>query len=78
MHRNGIQGMGYALLPMMAGVAELIGRGAVALLSSQRGSYLGTCMASPTAWILAGALLLAMYFGIMRSRAPKTGTRGKK
>ena len=77
-YRNGIQGMGYALLPMMAGVAELIGRGAVALLSSQRGSYLGTCMASPTAWILAGALLLAMYFGIMRSRAPKTGTRGKK
>ena len=29
-YRNGIQGMGYALLPMMAGVAELIGRGAVA------------------------------------------------
>ena len=54
-YRNGIQGMGYALLPMMAGVAELIGRGAVALLSSQRGSYLGTCMASPTAWKIGRA-----------------------
>lgn len=26
-YRNGIQGLGYGLLPMMAGVAELIGRG---------------------------------------------------
>ena len=70
-YRNGIQGMGYALLPMMAGVAELIGRGAVALISAERGSYLGTCMASPAAWILAGGLLLVMYVCIMRSRAPK-------
>lgn len=29
-YRNGIQGMGYGLLPMMAGVAELVGRGATA------------------------------------------------
>ena len=78
-YRNGIQGMGYALLPMMAGVAELIGRGAVALISSRQGSYLGTCMASPAAWILAGALLLAMYFGIMGIRAPGEGAApGKK
>ena len=78
-YRNGIQGMGYALLPMMAGVAELIGRGAVALISSRQGSYLGTCMASPAAWILAGALLLAMYFGIMGTRAPGEGAApGKK
>ena len=77
-YRNGIQGMGYALLPMMAGVAELIGRGAVALISAERGSYLGTCMASPAAWILAGGLLLVMYVCIMRSRAPKGAGSGKK
>ena len=65
-YRNGIQGMGYALLPMMAGVAELIGRGVVALVSAAKGSYIGTCMASPAAWVLAGALLLAMYFFIMK------------
>lgn len=29
-YRNGIQGLGYGLLPMMAGVAELVGRGVVA------------------------------------------------
>lgn len=71
-YRNGIQGMGYALLPMMAGVAELVGRGSVALLSAKKGSYLGACLASPVAWILAGSLLLVMYFFIMRShRAEK-------
>ena len=33
-YRNGIQGLGYGLLPMMAGVAELIGRGVVAILAA--------------------------------------------
>lgn len=43
-YRNGIQGMGYGLLPMMAGVAELVGRGATALVAAHYRSYFGTCM----------------------------------
>ena len=35
-YRNGIQGLGYGLLPMMAGVAELIGRGVVALIAAYK------------------------------------------
>ena len=65
-YRNGIQGLGYGLLPMMAGVAELIGRGAVAVIAAQQRSYLGVCLASPAAWILASALLLAMYYYIVK------------
>ena len=65
--RNGIQGMGYGLLPMMAGVAELIGRGVVAIFASEKKSYVGVCMASPAAWILAGGLLLIMYYFIMKN-----------
>lgn len=65
--RNGIQGMGYGILPMMAGVAELIGRGVVAIFASQKRSYIGVCMASPVAWILAGGLLLIMYYFIMKN-----------
>ena len=65
-YRNGIQGMGYGLLPMMAGVAELVGRGVVAMIAAQRHSYLGACLASPFAWVLAGGLLLVMYFKIMK------------
>ncbi|MDY5987645.1 MATE family efflux transporter [Sporofaciens sp. SGI.106] len=65
-YRNGIQGMGFGLLPMMAGIAELIGRGVMAIISGKIGSYTGACMASPAAWILAGGLLLVMYFYIMK------------
>ena len=64
-YRNGIQGLGYGLLPMMAGVAELIGRGMVAVIAASQRSYLGVCLASPAAWVLAGGLLIAMYYYIM-------------
>lgn len=66
LYRNGIQGMGYGLLPMLAGVAELVGRGVVALIAARYRSFLGVCMASPAAWVLAGALLIVMYFYIMK------------
>ncbi len=64
-YRNGIQGMGYGILPMTAGIAELIGRSGAALIASHFGSYVGICLASPAAWVLAGGLLLWMYFKIM-------------
>ena len=70
-YRNGIQGMGYGLLPMMAGVAELVGRGATALVAAHYRSYFGTCMASPVAWILASALLLVMYHFIRQDLDPR-------
>lgn len=77
-YRNGIQGLGYGLLPMTAGIAELIGRGVVALIAAQQRSYLGVCLASPAAWVLAGALLIAMYYYIMNHDMKKIfrGTSG--
>lgn len=67
-YRNGIQGMGYGILPMMAGVAELLGRGVVAVIAGIRKSYLGACMASPIAWVCASLLLLVMYFFVIRQQ----------
>ena len=64
-YRNGIQGLGYGLLPMTAGIAELIGRGVVAVIAAGQRSDLGVCLASPAAWILAGGLLIVMYYYIM-------------
>lgn len=64
-YRNGIQGMGFGLLPMMAGIAELIGRGIMAFIGAQYKSYIIICLASPVAWILAGGLLLIVYFKVM-------------
>ena len=76
-YRNGIQGLGYGLLPMMAGVAELIGRGVVAVIAAGHRSYLGVCLASPAAWVLASLLLLAMYYYIVKIDLKKI-FRGKE
>ena len=77
-YRNGIQGLGYGLLPMMAGVAELIGRGVVAVIAGAKGSYPGVCLAGPAAWVLAGGLLIVMYYFIMNVNMRKIfGTNGK-
>ena len=65
-YRNGIQGMGYGLLPMLAGVAELVGRGVVAVIASEQRSYLGVCLASPAAWLLAALLLIGMYYYVIK------------
>ncbi len=78
-YRNGIQGLGYGLLPMMAGVAELIGRGVVAVIAGTKRSYPGVCLAGPAAWVLAGGLLIVMYYFIMNVNMKKIfGTNGKK
>lgn len=66
LYRNGIQGMGFGLLPMMAGVAELVGRGAVAVIAAGKRSYIGVCLASPAAWVLAGGLLIVMYYYVIK------------
>lgn len=65
-YRNGIQGLGYGLLPMMAGVAELVGRGVMSVIAAQQKSYLGVCLASPAAWVLAAELLIGMYFYVIK------------
>lgn len=69
--RNGIQGMGYGVLPMLAGVAELLGRGVTAMIAAAHRSYWGTCLASPVAWIVAGSLLIVMYFYVMKDMRKK-------
>lgn len=65
-YRNGIQGLGYGLLPMMAGAAELVGRGAAAVIAAGQKSYLGVCLASPAAWVLAAVLLIVMYYYVIK------------
>lgn len=67
-YRNGIQGMGYGLLPMMAGIAELVGRGSMAAIAAKYKSYLGICLAGPAAWTLATILILVVYFYVMKKQ----------
>ena len=70
-YRNGFQGMGYGLLPMLSGVAELIGRGVMAVVAADARSYTMACMASPFAWIVATVLLIVLYFYVMKDMKRK-------
>lgn len=63
--------MGYGILPMLAGVAELTGRGITALIAGHQKSYFMACLASPMAWIVASALLVFTYFFVMKDMGRK-------
>ena len=69
----GFQGMGYGLLPMLSGVAELVGRGIMAIVASNKKSYTMACMASPFAWIVATVLLIGLYFYVMKDMKRRLG-----
>jgi putative MATE family efflux protein len=77
-YRNGLQGMGYGVLPMMGGVVELIGRTVVAMVASYFTSFFGICMAGPTAWFLAGVMFFVMYCVIIRKKLPRGGEPSKE
>jgi len=60
--RNSLQGLGYSLLPMMAGFTELIARVGVVVLLVGTYGYTGVCIASPVAWFMADILLFVIAF----------------
>lgn len=61
-----IQGMGYSGLAILAGVFEMIGRTLAAVFLIPTVGYVGACLASPIAWILADAFLFPAYFYVRR------------
>lgn len=60
-YRNALQGMGYSLMPMMAGVVELFARAAVAFGAGRSRSFFGVCLANPAAWGSAALFLYIAY-----------------
>ncbi len=60
-----IQGMGFSMISVFAGVAEMIARIFAALVFVPYMGYLGVCLASPFAWVLACAFLIPTYCYIM-------------
>lgn len=61
--RNALQGMGNALWPMIGGVGELLARFVVAITLPGVIGYLGVCLASPVAWVVAAVPLMLVYLG---------------
>ncbi|MCR5102012.1 MAG: MATE family efflux transporter [Butyrivibrio sp.] len=56
-----IQGMGYSMFAILAGVCEMVGRILAALVLTPLFGFTGIAMASPVAWILADAFLIPAY-----------------
>ena len=61
-----IQGMGYPMLAIFAGVFEMIGRIAAAVFLVPVFGFTGVCFASPIAWVLADAFLFPAYFHVRK------------
>lgn len=60
-YRNACQGMGIGLVPMIAGVIELIMRSGAAILLSEHFGYLGACLASPVSWTSCAVFVFCAY-----------------
>lgn len=63
--RNAVQGLGFSLFAMGAGVLELFGRAVMAIFFVEQFGFVAVCLAGPIAWILAAAFLVPLYFRSM-------------
>lgn len=70
LYRGAIQGMGDAVIPMVSGFIELIGRVSTAVGLSSFLGYFAVCLACPAAW-LGGALLLVPAYLIKMKKIEK-------
>lgn len=64
--RFSIQGLGYTMIAMIAGLMELVGRAVVAMLFVPSLGYDAACFANPVAWIMADLFLFPCYFTCIR------------
>lgn len=64
--RNSLQGMGYSMLPMTAGLTELVARAIVAFGFVSKFKFTAVCFASPIAWVFAAVFLVTVYLVVMR------------
>lgn len=70
-----IQGMGYSILAVLAGVFEMFARGISGFLLVDIFGFTAVCMANPLAWISADIFLLIAYAVIIRrEKSKKTPT----
>lgn len=65
-YRNILQGCGYALIPTMGGVVELVSRAIVAVIAAKQQSFTGVCVANISAWLTAGLFLWIAYLIIFK------------
>ncbi len=71
-----IQGMGYSILAILAGVLEMIARALAGFVLVPKYGYIAACLASPLAWVFADAFLVTAYIIIIHRVKQKLSERG--
>ena len=61
--RFSIQGMGYSVFAILAGVLEMVARTGVGLWMVPQMGYIAACFASPAAWVCADLFLIPACIG---------------
>lgn len=61
-----IQGMGFSVFAISAGILEMIGRAFAAIILIPSIGFMGACLASPIAWIAADAFLFPAFIHCAR------------
>ncbi len=65
-YRNSLQGLGYSVPAMGAGLFELVARTVIAFCLVGNYGYVAVCFANPAAWMAAVVLLLPLYYYQLR------------
>ena len=73
-----IQGMGYSILAIAAGVLEMIARSVVGFVFVDKYGYPAACLANPAAWIAADFFLLIAFLLILRKEKRKVFNEGRQ
>lgn len=61
-----IQGLGYSAIAMCAGLSELLARGLMSVFVIPKFGYTAVCFTDQTAWIAATAVVMPVFFAIMK------------
>lgn len=61
-----IQGMGFGIFAMLAGVCEMVARSLAGFFLVPAFGFIGVCFASPLAWIFADAFLIPAYLHVKK------------
>ncbi|MDE5891617.1 MAG: MATE family efflux transporter, partial [Acetatifactor sp.] len=64
-----IQGVGFPAFAILAGVFEMAARALTGFVLVPWLGFTGSCLGSPTAWILADAFLIPAYFHVRKKLA---------
>lgn len=67
-YRNAIQGYGFPMTAMSAGIVELVMRIVIVVLFTSSYGYVAICYADSITWVVTGIFLIAAYYYLAKTR----------